>query len=248
MDLSLYLKQEPPPIPPEILAALEAKTPVTFTPFERKNEILSNPALQAQTGFVRGPEGNYLVSMVCPMPGVTPEMIRWWFWWHAKASLRYRIWFPGEHFGISTARRNRAYFAAERLPEFEPNVHYPVERIGKLILPLKIAFVSPESFGFSAAEMRKACVPLIVCGHVGAVYGLVKHTEMAHIFKQTEEGLTLVSRFWLGQTLKNPLLRKAILTDETARGMAAHCCVEYRNLARILPALYQTYAEKETTV
>jgi hypothetical protein len=48
----------------------------------------------------------------------------------------------------------------------------------------------------------------------------------------------LISRFWLGQTLKNPLIRKAMLTDKTAKGMAEHCCIEYRNLAEILPGLY----------
>ena len=73
------------------------------------------------------------------------------------------------------------------------------------------------------------------------MYGLVNHTEMAHIFKQTEDGLFLISRFWLGATLKNPLLRKEILTDGTAKGMAAHCCVEYRNLAQILPELYRLF-------
>ena len=75
-------------------------------------------------------------------------------------------------------------------------------------------------------------------GDAITIYGTVEHTEMAHIFKRTDEGLTLISRFWLGQTLKNPLLRKAMLTDATARGMAAHCCVEYRSLAGILPELY----------
>ena len=89
--------------------------------------------------------------------------------------------------------------------------------------------------------MRENGFPLIVCGHVGAVYGLVSHTEMAHLFRQTDDGLMLISRFWLGQTLKLPPLRRAMLTDATARGMAAHCCVEYRNLARILPELYREY-------
>ena len=243
MELPSYLKKSLPEIPQTVRAALDANTQITLTPFERKNDVLTDAAVQEETGFARFGDGSYLVSMTCPMKGVTPEMIRWWFWWHAKESLRYRIWFPGEHFGISTARQNRAYFAAETLPDFQPNVHYPVERIGKLILPLKIAFVPPEDFGFSPALMWENDVPLIVCGHVGAMYGLVPHTEMAHIFRQTEEGLGLISRFWLGQTLKNPLLRRAILTDETARGMAAHCCVEYRNLAQILPELYRAYGE-----
>ena len=90
--------------------------------------------------------------------------------------------------------------------------------------------------------MEKNQIPLIVCGHVGAFRGLIWHTEMAHIFKQTDDGLFLSSRFWIGKTLTNPLLRKAILTEETARGMAEHCCVEYRNLAEILPDLYAKFA------
>ena len=240
MDSNAFMEKALPQIPPDIQTAIAAKAPVTRTAFDKKDDILTDEILQREVGFSRFDNGNYLVSMTCPMPGITPEMIRWWFWWHAQESIRYKVWFPGEHFGISYARKDRAYFSEERLPTFQPNTHYPVERIGKLILPLKIEFVSPEAFGFSPDLMQQNGIPLIICGHVGAMYGLVPHTEMAHIFKQTKDGLLLISRFWLGQTLQNPLLRKIILTDETASGMAKHCCVEYRNLAEILPELYRT--------
>lgn len=50
-----------------------------------------------------------------------------------------------------------------------------------------------------------------------------------------------ISRFWIGETLKNPVIRKAMLNDDTARGMVTHCCIEYRNLAAILPTLYEAY-------
>ena len=105
-------------------------------------------------------------------------------------------------------------------------------------MPLRIDFVTPEEFGFSKPVMEENNIPLIVCGHVGAFKGLIWHTEMAHIFKQTEDGLFMISRFWLGKTMKNPLLRKLIMTDDMARGMAEHCCIEYRNLYEILPELY----------
>ena len=64
---------------------------------------------------------------------------------------------------------------------------------------------------------------------------------MAHIFKQTEDGLFMISRFCLGKTLPTPLLRKLIITDNMARCMAEHCCIEYRNLCEILPILYDEY-------
>lgn len=105
-------------------------------------------------------------------------------------------------------------------------------------MPLRIDFLTPEEFGFSQSVMQENNIPLIVCGHVGAFNGLIRHTEMAHIFHRTEDGLFLISRFWLGKTM-NPLLRRMMIGDNMAPGMAEHCAVEYRNLAEILPALYK---------
>ena len=68
-------------------------------------------------------------------------------------------------------------------------------------------FVTPEEFGFSNELMAENNIPLIVCGHVG-LKGFVKHTEMAHIFKQTEDGLFMFSRFWMGEILKSRLVWK----------------------------------------
>ena len=76
---------------------------------------------------------------------------------------------------------------------------------------------------------------------MGAFKGLVWHTEMAHIFKQTDDGLYMFSRFWLGKIM-NPVMRNFIINDDMARGMAEHCCIEYRNLCEILPMLYKKYA------
>ena len=237
----LFNKQLPS-IPCEIQEKISTPNCVTLTNFSDKDSILCDSQLQTQAGFSRFPDGSYLVSMYCPMPGITPEMIQWWFWWHAQADERYQVWFPGEHYGISFGKKNKDYFSQPSVPAFQPNTHYPTERIGGIRMPLRIDFVTPEQFGFSKKVMEVNQIPLIVCGHVGVFRGLIWHTEMAHIFKQTEEGLFLYSRFWIGQTLKNPLLRKAILTEKTARGMVEHCCVEYRNLAEFLPNLYAKFA------
>ncbi|MGN0467686.1 MAG: DAPG hydrolase family protein [Acutalibacteraceae bacterium] len=228
-----------PEIPNNIKEKLDDPQ-ITLTPFEKRNEILCDSALLQEVGFKQFESGDWLVSMTCPMPGITPEMIRWWFWWHCQEDLRYQIWFPGAHFGISYNKKNQAYFKQKTLPEFQPNTHYPVERIGKSKMPLRIDFVTEEDFGFSRKLMEENAIPLIVCGHVSVLNGLIPHTEMAHIFKQTDDGLVLISRFWLGKTM-NPLLRKIVMTKDMARSMAEHCCVEYRNLAQILPQLYQKY-------
>jgi hypothetical protein len=236
-----FVNQKNADVPASIAFALQLEGQITPTLFEDKNDILSNVALQQETGFGRLPSGDYLVSMICPMPGITAEMVDWWFWWHPQNKLRYQLWYPGEHYTNGYARKDHAYFNAPQLPAFQPNTQYPVERIGDIKMPLVIDFVSPEAFGFDRSVMKQNQVATIVCGHVGAYRGLIQHTEMAHIFFQKENGLFHVSRFWLGKRLKNPLIRNFMLTDETARGMATHCCIEYRNLASKLPLLYQAY-------
>lgn len=223
-------------MPSDIADALQ-KNDITLTSFENKNDILMHADLQKEVGFKKAADGTYLVSMVCPMPDITAEMIDWWFWWHPQDSLRYQVWFPGEHFSVSYAKKDRDFFLQPTLPPFQANTQYPVERIGGFRMPLRIDFVSPEAFGFSKQAIEENHIAKIVCGHVSAFGGLIRHTEMAHIWKQTENGLFMFSRFWLGKTM-NPLLRRLIITDGMAKGMAQHCCIEYRNLAQILAPLY----------
>ncbi|MBQ8783728.1 MAG: hypothetical protein IJZ57_08160 [Clostridia bacterium] len=240
MEIKELLKKPLPLIPPEIINSL-IKNKITKTPFDQKNDILSDVELQTEIGYVKMDDDTYLVSMICPMPGITVEMIDWWFWWHPQEKERYQVWFPGEHYGIGYSKNQKEYFNQKLCPPFQNNTQYPLEKIGNVKLPLRIDFITPEEFGFSKQAMEENNIQRIVCGHVGAFNNLVKHTEMAHIFKQTENGLFMISRFWLGRTMKNQLLRKLIITKDMAKGMAEHCCVEYRNLCEILPILYEKY-------
>lgn len=240
MVLKELMEKPLPRIPEDIAEKIENKGMVSLTGFDNKNDILSNKELQGEIGYSRFENGSYIVSMICPMPNITPKMIEWWFWWHPQKDERYQVWFPKEHYGISYDKKDGDYFNQDNQPVFRNNSQYPTERIGGMKMPLRIDFVEPTEFGFSKEVMQKNEIPLIVCGHVGAYKGLIWHTEMAHIFRKTDDGLLLISRFWIGKTLKNPILRKVILTDETAKGMAEHCCVEYRNLVEILPCLYAT--------
>lgn len=240
MELQSLLRKPLPTMPPEIADALKTNT-ITKTAFAGKNEILANPKLQAEVGYTKMDDGTYLVAMVCPMPGITVDMIEWWFWWHTQDSLRYQVWYPGDHISIKYHKKDKAFFEQPTMPAFVPNTQYPVERIGGMKMPLRIDFVTPEDLGFSKQAMQENNIPKIVCARVGAFNNLVKHTEMAHIFKQTEDGLFMISRFWLGKTMTNPLLRKLIITEDMAKGMAEHCCIEYRNLREILPLLYAEY-------
>ena len=228
-----------PTIPADIKEKLD-KPEISLTYLNECNLILQSDALQQEVGFRQFSDGSWMVSMTCPMPEITTEMIDWWFWWHCQDNLRYQVWFPGDHISIKYSKKDRAYFEQEAQPVFQPNSQCPVEKIGGSKMPLQIDFVTPEQFGFSKEAIEKGDIATIVCGHVSAFGGLIPHTEMAHIYKQTENGLFMFSRFWLGKTM-NPFLRKFVMTEKMARGMAEHCCIEYRNLTEILPTLYHRY-------
>lgn len=228
-----------PVIPSEIQNRLDDPK-ITLTPMHRMNDILLDKNLQNDIGFAQFPDGSWMVSMVCPMPGISKEMIDWWFWWHCQENLRYQVWYPGNHISIKYHKKDLAYFERPTMPDFQPNSQCLLEKIGGTTMPLRLDFVTPEQFGFTKEAMVRGNVATIVCGHVSAFNGLVPHTEMAHIYKQSDGGLFLISRFWLGKTM-HPLLRKLIMTKDMARGMAEHCCIEYRNLTQILPELYKEY-------
>ena len=235
------LKKPLPAIPGEIRKRLDHPA-ITPTYLNNCNAVLESDTLQQEVGYTQFPDGSWLVPMTCPMPGITKEMIDWWFWWHCQEDLGYRVWFPGDHISIRYHKKDRSYFEHPTMPPFRPNSQCPVERIGGAAMPLRIDFITPESFGFTKEAMERGNIATIVCGHVSAMGGLIPHTEMAHIYRQTGEGLFLISRFWLGKTM-HPLLRKFVMTPSMARGMAEHCCVEYRNLTEILPGLYQKHRQ-----
>ncbi|MGN1022492.1 MAG: DAPG hydrolase family protein [Lachnospiraceae bacterium] len=240
MTLQEWKSTPSAPLEKTLLEALDAPR-ITLTAYASRNELLQDPDLWTEVGYQKTKEGVWQVSCFCPMPGVKADMIRWWFWWHPRADLRYEAWYPEMHHAISYRKKDAGYFLAHAQPSFRDNVQYPTETIGQKTMECTLSFVTPEEMGFQRDLLRKSGVSAAVCAHVGMARGLVMHTEMTHLFLEWEDGLFMVSRFWLGQRLPNRFLREKIITRDTARGMCEHCLVEYRNLAVRLPDLYRTY-------
>lgn len=203
------------------------------------NRLFEEETLQDDIGFVKLKNGDYLVAMKTDMPDVKTDMAKWWFWWHVQEKERYQVWYPGEHLSTSYASRNKRYFT-EPFAEVEDNTVYPVERVGKMTIPLSIHFVHPRNFGISESNIQRTEKGYLLCGFVGVLRGVIQHTKMLHYFKPKENGVELISRFWLGNGL--PRILKSIAANSAqAYEMAKHCSIEYNRLARILPELYQAY-------
>lgn len=244
MNYKKYIKMENAKIPTSVAKKLKIPGSNHITAFADKNEILYKKELREDIGYTKMEDGNYIISSCVFLEKVTPEMVQWWFWWHPLEKDRYILWYPGEHFGISYPKKEKAYFEQKKMPKFKPNMQYPTERIGSMKLPLSLNFVTPEQFGYDKKLMEENNVATIVCAHVGAFKDLVPHTEMSHICFRAENGIFMVNRFWMGQRTKNPLIRKIMLTDESAKGMAEHCYIEYHNFAKKIPMLYEEYLKE----
>jgi len=94
-----YFEQDLAPIPVEKLAFLNEQSKARCIPFEEKNSFLAGTDTDCcQLGYGVNPDGMGFVCNETYMPGVTVEMMDWWFPWHSVGSdLRYKIWDPADY-------------------------------------------------------------------------------------------------------------------------------------------------------
>src|SRR5512136_2481640 len=103
-----YFYQPMVPAPKEIIDTLSKGPidPAVALPIRQRNDMLKPGNLAAERGYCMMPDGSGFVAMVTKMPGVTSEMINWWFAWHGLESLRYKIWDPDEHLAVHVLEKD----------------------------------------------------------------------------------------------------------------------------------------------
>jgi hypothetical protein len=245
-----YLRRPLTPPDPDVLAAasgppIAASDALRLTDLDR---LLDPAPLPAETGWCLLPDGTGYVAVRTPMPGVDAEMIEWWFDWHPRDPLRYRIWHPAAHIDNSLDPP-----AEPRAKRHWGATHHPVEDLGLGPVHARIAFCAPRELGFGTDALEDPRVGTIVCGRVGDDRRRLQHSVMAHVFLRDEQGLLLRSRFWLGAAMRPYLpgaasdligralnrrwLRRLAVPAEAPRALAVHCAEEFANLAALLPEL-----------
>lgn len=246
MPEAKYYSTEFIPVPDDLMDALAMGSfaPEKALPFESINQLVKSGDLEMENGYAMLEDGSAFVAVRTYLPGVTMEMMRWWFGWHALKNVRYKIWDPGAHYAISVKDEDR--LIDERLSyekRFLNNPHFPVEDVGQGPMNLRIRFMSPEKFGFDTSVFKSVGVEAAVCGIVGfRLFGItIDHTYMCHLFRKRGDGLELRSRFWLGKRLDMPYIKKLIISEDLAMDMALHCSEEYNHLAGFLPEIYKEF-------
>lgn len=92
-------------------------------------------------------------------PGVTLDMIKWWFAWHPLESLRYKIWDPYCHPYAAIADVDREKIQNPNMAiedKISDVVHFVCEDIGGGVQDIVIHFRPVEEIGFTKEELDKA--------------------------------------------------------------------------------------------
>ncbi|WP_163851494.1 DAPG hydrolase family protein [Pseudooceanicola aestuarii] len=249
------------PIPDHARRALEAGAGApgdTFRP-EQAARMLAPGYLPMETGYARMPDGRIFVACLTDMPGVTPEMIDWWFAWHPMEDQRYKLWHPAEHVSCRATRQNGDDAGLSNRQKYLNNPHLVSEHVGAGQVDITITFVDPAEL-FGTADLNAAGIGTALCARVGLQKAPVEVTRMVHLIRRTEHGVEMRSRFWMGglafthpalqRVLGRLIPRKAIarraVTETSGQQMLQHCSEEMTHLASFLPGLYADYHPQGT--
>jgi len=212
------------------------------------------------TGYSVLDNGTLYSASHTKFPNCTTEMFEWWFWWHSVESERYALWYPYCH--VSIEAKNKEVLEAPNLSHKERyigNTHIITEYLNDSKNDIEIEFVSPEELGFETKVLKEANITASACGYVYAQKPYAKVCKMVHLFKETDEGGELISRYYLGEgmaaligsnEIKFPkFLKKKLLTSngsgiQMAYEQVMHDQIEFTHLASLLPDLYNEFGNR----
>jgi hypothetical protein len=192
-------------------------------------------------GYGIAPDGTGFVANTTYMPGVTTEMLDWWFPWHSVGSdLRYKVWDPEDHY---FARADRADYVVDPSVPMNQKTwgvnHYIMEDIGPGPEFLKLCFKRPADFGYDESLIGTEKCASMVC----AVGESSCAAAMTHKWYPYKDGVMFESRFWIGfgyvdGKIVKGLPEGASIPEVLPKALFGHNIKEFTNLAAILPGIY----------
>jgi phloretin hydrolase len=253
---SKYFYRAPNPPAPERITAMDKPiNPSKALPIEKINNLLNAGYDDVEAGWCILANGAGYVANYVPMPGVTVDMVNWWFAWHGLEDLRYKLWWPEGHFSVSLSDDDRQKVLDPKRPvalKFQGLTHHVVEDVGGGAARIAISFLTPENVGFDLSRFKSPAVGTIVSANIHmtplnpspGVTGHGMSLFMLHFIREIPGGIEFRSRFWMGYNIvdKRPQLllpRGVILEESIPWGAAMHNVYEYANLASILPQIYK---------
>ncbi|KAK7448009.1 PhlG protein [Colletotrichum acutatum] len=245
-DIPQYIR-EPMPV--------EGILPIT------ESRRLMEPGYHAhENGWRSLPDGTAYVTSRTRFPGSTGDMVRWWFWWHSVEPERYALWFPHDHLAARSTYADRLHRTdLSHTQKWLGSTHRVTEFIGATKMTVNIHFVDPAQYGLPWEELKAAGYEAAVCAELrdGLVSNL-KIGDFLHLWRKTEDGLELRSRYWLGGGIHYKVMGMKVGIDYLAGALGfkhrmagdniayehfIHDQTEFTNLASFLPGLYADYMD-----
>lgn len=199
-----------------------------------------------EIGYYYLQEGGVLIANNIPMPGITPEMLYWWFAWHPLEPLRYSIWDPEEHYSVEIDEegRRRSLDPQIRLEEKTWGAeHLVVESLAPedKPVPIKISFRDPKEMGIDASRIGSEGCAFIVAANAlndGKIPSVMLETA-----KKMKGIMHYQVYFWIGYQIIDGQPVKCIpdgmeIPEIFPRLLLYHSTKEFSHLARILPQVY----------
>jgi hypothetical protein len=218
------------------------------------NRLLDAGYMDMETGYARLDNGMLYVAALTDMPGVTGEMIDWWFAWH-DTDKAYTLWHPRDH--ITAVWQREPDRSQSWRGQYIGNTSEIVEYIGSNLEYLNVSFKSPETY-FDVSKFEQAGIATAVCARGGQRRENIWTAHLIHLMRKTERGVEMRSRFWLGDVDASPkgvvgkllmpfmntkVMRKHNIPDSLGRDLMLHCAEEMLHLGQILPELFARFAK-----
>jgi DAPG hydrolase PhiG domain len=222
---------------------------------EQTNRLLDAGYLDMETGYARLDDGVLYVAALTDMPGVTGEMIDWWFAWH-DTDKAYTLWHPRDH--ISAVWRHPVDRSLSLRQQYIGNTSEIIEYIGSNLEYLNVSFKPPQTY-FDIARFEQADIATAVCARGGQRRENIWTAHLIHLLRKTDRGVEMRSRFWLGDVDASPkgvvgqmltplmntrFMRQRNIPDSLGRDLMLHCAEEMGHLAKILPELFQRFGPR----
>ena len=168
-----------------VLVAIFGLNP--FATYIDAKETLEPGYTDFETGAKRLANGTYQISALTRMPGVEPEMVRWWMTEYMQTSEHYQLWHPQDHVWMDWENKQPGSIVGAS--------HLVHEYIGGEMSKLRIQFVDPsEFFGYDPNSETT----FVICAHPGLLEEQIYLGKMCHVVRETPWGAEMRSRFWLG--------------------------------------------------
>ncbi|MCD7866567.1 MAG: phloretin hydrolase [Clostridiales bacterium] len=215
-----------------------------------RNKLFDPGYLPDEKGIFPTADGGKLVANNTQFPGVTGEMMQWWFAWHGLDPLRYAIWDPYDHYGLDISYEDRAKLLDPTLSLREKccDIQHVVKEslvMGDAPATLFLDFKKPEDMGYDALKIGTDACSFFVVANVGieSPMGRVP-IVMTHMTRDTEYGCELRSRFWMGYNIINGEAKYLMpggmeFPIEMAHQLLGHNFNEFTNLSEILASVYE---------